>query len=241
MKTLQELSEMFRRLSPEDGGGEPVGEAPGRQPPEGGGGGEADAGADAGGNPPDKGDLSVALRQSREEVRTLKGRLRALEQSQAQQGTEIDFGKFHLTDEELAEGNAAAINAKLEQAMKEVAKASTSVARQTATQQAVEGILGEFEIFDDPEVGEFAAFKAQQAVAGLPKGASVAAVRKAVGEVARAASRFKADPAPPGQPDKIPPSQPGGGGVDAAHLKPQFERPKSDKEARAITAKIFGE
>jgi hypothetical protein len=152
-----------------------------------------------------------------------------------------DLSKFHFTDDDLTGGDATALNAKLEGALKEVLNYAHGAARATGTAATTARILDSFEIFRDPVIGKYAQFEASEALRALPDGAGEAAVREAVEKVAQEVSKMKADAQPPSTKGGKPPAPSGGGGATTSHLKPANERPKNDAEASALSAKMAEE
>jgi hypothetical protein len=196
--------------------------------------------------PEKKGDLTAALRQERATVKQLKERLTKL--TTKKPGSEsaeiqLDFSKFAISEDDLIDGNAEAINTKIRQA---VATAVTQVQQRTAGQlaelsnsQQVERLVAKHAIFADAdqELAGDAMAAASAAIGSLPEGSGLEDVEMALAQVARRYSRYKVE-RQPADPDGDSPLPVGSGTAAAAHLKSEAPRPRNRQEAVSLSARL---
>lgn len=235
-----------------------------------GAGGKGGSGDESGQNAGGKGggDLSVALKQEREKARAAKEenqQLREqLEQLQQQNGTseaagDLDLSDFEISDDDLIDGNAETVNQKLRGAIQSVyRKAQEDIRHQLKSQETaktVDGIMGEFSIFqdEDDELRNDANAAAVQAVKNLPDNYTSDDLRTALQGVAQRFSRYKVartngsggggegnggegdgGGGSAGEPVGAP------GSSDAAHLD-QDKAPETWDEAKSLADKITGQ
>lgn len=221
------------------------------------GGGAADTGAAASDkSKSDGGDLSVALKQEREERKrlreendTLQEQLKSLKQDKETSGAagDLDLGKYEISEDDIIEGNAKALNDKLRGAIQQVYRQTRQdldrqlTSKQTA--QTVDNIMGEFSIFadEDKELQTDATSAALKAVKKLPDGYSPDDLRGALKSVAERYSRYKVartgDGEDGGEGDDTGPvgSPPDAG---ASHMD-RDEPPKNMREAKKLGDKVL--
>ncbi len=195
------------------------------------------------------GDKTVALRKERDRRRQLsedneKLRAQLARMQSADDGEDIDLSEFAITDEEVENGSAAALNQKIRGMIE---KATSSMSKRLSGQllgkQSLERTLGEYEIFsdtEDPELAADAMSAAIREIEALPKTERTPVkVGDAIEAVAKRYSRYRVerhqsktgdggggtDPLPPG----------GGGTGEAAHMRNTPKRPESAEEAVAMS------
>jgi len=176
-----------------DAGGASAAAAPGT-------GGQA---AGAGGG---KGDLSVALRQAREENRKLRSMMANSFADKTRSGTElgidaVDFSDVKVNEEmalDLAAGKTEAFNSALQGALKKTVATALQQTRQAVAANRGENdvveMLGEYELFGDkahPQLSRHALLVASTLIDQLPKGATRDQVRGVIDSVAKEFSAYK--------------------------------------------------
>lgn len=183
-----------------------------------------------------------ALKEERTKRQELQRQVEELQSQAAAAGASTEEIDEIITEDDLSNLDAKAINEKLKKALsplKNLSSELNDVRKRQATKEErerTEAIVGQFDIFnhDDEELADEARSALETRVKRLADEGKTGedALKQAAADVAKRFSRFAANKAAAGEEedeeDLVPPG--GGSAADAAHAKP--EPPKTPAEAR---------